>query len=405
MEMESTYDPGAIEARWLGRREPGSVLPPGVGAGDPQVIVTDIFDRRAAMGGGEPVEVTGPDLPEIDPGLADGGIDAVRFGVALLHRESSPVERGDSRLGQGRRFVHRRFVHKLWHASRFALLRLGARELAQDAAVRFEDRWILSRLHRAVRRVGEHLDSGRLAPAAERADMFVRREFSGWYLPLVKPRTDAAATETLREVLHTVLPLLHPILPVMTEEIRNHLSRVLGEAPVALDEGPWPATDETRFDGDMEGEMDAVLQIVRRVRNLQATAGVHDGADAHVRIDGGPTARIIERHADRIVSLAGLRSLFVGADVDVPEGAATVVVGDSEVYLTFDRAVDTKLELARLTREYEELSGLVRACERQFGNRDFLERAPADVVARERARRDDLADRVIKIQQHIEALE
>jgi len=400
MEMESTYDPGTVEARWLGRREPGSVLPPGADARDPRAIVADIFDRRAAMGDGASIEVAGPERLEIDPAQAVGGIDAVRFGVALLHREASPHERGESRFGQGRRFVG-----KLWHASRFALTRIGEGDPSDDGEPRFEDRWILSRLNGAVLRIGEHLAAGRLAPAAERADTLVRREFSEWYLPLVKPREDAASVGTLRKTVRKILSLLYPFVPVMTEEIRTHFSRVLGEAPVALEEGPWPAADRARIDEATDREMDVALRIVRQARNLQSAAGVGEGGDALVRVDDGPEAEVVLRHADRIVRLAGLRSLRVGVDVDVPEGAATAVCGDSEVYLRFDRAVDTRAELARLTKEYEELSGLVRACERQLGNRDFLERAPAGIVAREVVRRDELADRITRIRQHIEALE
>jgi len=401
MEMETTYDPRAVEARWLGRREPGSVLPVGTRAADPCEVVADVYDRRAAMGGGDPVD---PILARIDariePELEDHGVDAFRFGVALLHRVSSPTPRGESRFDQGRHFLH-----KLWHASRYSLLRLDPASPAGDAERAFEDRWIESRLHRAVRHVGESLDAGRLAQAAERADTFVRREFSEWYLPLVRIRTDPAVSTTAAEVLRVLLPLLHPLVPVVTEEIRNHLSRLLGETPVALEAGTWPVPDDTRIDESVDREMEDVFRIVRKVRSLRSSAGLRHGAEALVRVPDEAAAALVSRHASRIARLADLRDVRAGVEIETPEGSAAGVVGESDVHLTFSRAVDPQVELARLRREFDALSGHVRACERRLSNRDFIERAPSEVVDRERVRRDGLATRIIKIQQHIEVLE
>jgi valyl-tRNA synthetase len=388
MEMETRYDPGAVEARWLDRREPGSALPVG---DDPAAVVSDILDRRAAMGGGDPVAPSGTVAGAIPGDGPDGGVDAVRFGVALMT--------GEERFDRGRRFLR-----KLWHGSRFALGRLEEAGPGGAGSHRLEDRWILSRLNAAVGAVGGSLDAGRLALAAERADEFVRRDLSAGYLPLVRTRTDPAARETLADLLGTVLPLLHPFVPVVTEEIRTHLSRVLGEAPVVLGAGPWPTQDEGRHDGAAEREMGEVREIARKVRNLRAAHGVREGPEAVVVAPDEDAATRIGRHLPRLVALTGLPGLRVATAPPAAESVAGVV-GGAEVHLTVEGDVDPQSELARLTKEYEDLSAQVRVCERRLANRDFLERAPEDVVDRERDRRDGLADRILRIRQHIEGLE
>ena len=307
MEMEPTYDPCAVEARWLGRREPGSVLPAGGDRSAPgpeaRRIAADMLDRWSRMGGGDP-----DGTPDITPfgerngSERNGGVDAFRLSVALRNP-------GGRRPG--------RFLNKLWHVSRWSLQRIesnGTLDPDPEGEPAVEDRWITGVLDRTVRRITEAFTAGDLAAASREADEFVRTALSATWVPLAKERDDPAVVATLTRVLGRLLVLLHPIVPVVSEEIRNHLSRVLGEPPARLDDGPWP---EPEGNGAV-GNLDPAL-----VLTWQELAG-------------------------RVV------------------------------------AQDPAVELARLRSRFDALADRIRAVDRNLSNRDFVTRAPPEVVARRR---------------------
>jgi len=232
---------------------------------------------------------------------------------------------------------------------------------------------------------------------------------ASWYLPLAKgrPVADAALLGTLAETLRVLSPLLFPLVPIVTEEIRNHLSRVLGEPPVSLEDEPWPEPDDTKIDDAADGEMRVVIRIVRKVRNIRGLSRVPTGAEpvATVSAADESAAALLIRHSERIRRLAGVSAVVAGVDLTPPRGAAAGGVGEFQVFLSFGEEVDPRAEIDRLRGESYELVEQVRSSERRLQNRDFLERAPAEVVDRERIRRDGLADRLARIQQHIESLE
>jgi valyl-tRNA synthetase len=152
--------------------------------------------------------------------------------------------------------------------------------------------------------------------------------------------------------------------------------------------------------------MDEMQEITRRIRNIRAEMNVPEKAELECRIsvkDEAAKALVLE-HAPWISHLARLSGLTAGVDLEKPAGAATQVVGGLEVYVLLGDVIDVDAEIARLRKESEKMEGQVRGCERKLQNRDFLEKAPEEIVEREKERRDDLAARLEAIQGHIASL-
>ncbi len=345
------------------------------------------------------------------------GADAVRFSLMLLVSEGQDIKLSESRFEMGRNFAN-----KLWNASRFAIMNLisdeGVPEDVPDVDLAFEDRWILSRLNQTVKATTETLDRYRMADAANALYSFVWREFCDWYLEIVKPRlydreetgtavkSRAAARHTLAKTLKTALRLLHPMIPFVTEEIHDHVRQALGRSGHFVSLADWPVADGDYINETIDREMETMIAITRAIRNIRAEMNVPEGARLEVRVAVTDEAGkdLVTRHGARICNMAKLNSIDAGVGLAKPPTAAVAVVGDMTIFVPLGDVIDLDAERARLGKEAEKVEKMVRTSERKLANRDFLSRAPEEVVERERLRRDELATRHEAIQAQLKSL-
>jgi valyl-tRNA synthetase len=332
--------------------------------------------------------------------VAKYGADAVRFTLADLTTEGQDV-----RLAENRFEVGRNFMNKVWNAGRFAAMYPDpGREREPEAA---EDHWIRARLAAAAAAADAALADYRFHDYARTLYQFTWNDFCDWYLEIAKPRLeagDAAARSTLHHVFRTVLRLLHPACPFVTEE----LWRVLGAKPAAdrgMDRVPWPAESAAAW--PRAAEVDLLQAVVTAVRNLRAEYRVPEPAEVevHVRAGSAAVASLLRQEAG-IRRLAKASSLVVGTDVRrAPLSAAAHLPGDVEVFVPLGGLVDVAAERARLGKEIERVEGLVAAADRKLGNADFAARAKPEVVEAERARRAENADLLRRLREGLAGLD
>ncbi len=300
----------------------------------------------------------------------------------------------------------RNFANKLWNAGRLILSTLGGApeplSAVRRADLELADRWILSRTQRAVKAVTEALERFRLNDAAGAAYHFLWDELADWYLEQVKPRLYGqvpgadAARAVLAHVFETVLKLLHPVIPFITEELWSHLP---GRDTTLLATAPWPVADSSWLDPDAEARFAQVQALVSAVRSVRAEYGVHPSRTvrAIVRPAGPLAAQAFEAERRTIERLAKLASLTLDgetAESPVPAaqppaataGAHAVLPDGSTVFVPLADAIDVRKECERLGRERERLERQLEAQAARLANPEFLSRAPAQVIERERAK-------------------
>ncbi|MCA8970318.1 MAG: valine--tRNA ligase [Planctomycetes bacterium] len=302
--------------------------------------------------------------------------------------------------------VGRNFCNKLWNAVRFALLNLGDgeafRSLSQSELA-VEDRWILSRLARCTKAVDDALGRYDPSTAIGAAREFFWTEFCDWYLELLKPRMAAGGdgraigAQVLAYVLDQTLRLLHPFVPFITETLWEHLS---ARAPVRGIEAPleqatlliraaWPVASEGAIDAAMEADFERVQVVVRGLRDLRAKYAVPPKKLLACSVRAtGELAGALERFEAHVRHLAGLETFSIGADTEKPKLAATFVVGAGEVFL--EGVLDPAAERARLEKDLGKLRGAADGLASRLENPSFVERAPKEVVAKERARLEEM---------------
>ena len=316
------------------------------------------------------------------------GTDAFRFTLAAVAAQGR-----DIRLAEERIEGYRNFANKIWNASRLVLSNLEGYDprLARRGQPSPADRWILSRLAGAITAVRKALDAYRFNDAASAVYQFLWHELCDWYLEIAKrslyqtedPIARAVTQLTLVQTLETTLRLLHPFMPFISEEIWQRLPH-RGESIMIA---PFPKASRTWRDPDAERLMQPVIDIVGAIRAIRSESRIPPAAELAVTIKPGSatTADLVGAAAPLIGALS--RSVIgVAPDADRPALSAHALAGDAEVFVHLAGVVDLAAERNRLLKEIDKAEKEIAFLEGKLARPDFVERAPAEVVDRERAR-------------------
>ena len=338
------------------------------------------------------------------------GADALRFTLTAMAAPGMDIP-----LSEGRMAGYRQFINKIWNASRFVLMHVGDLP-ARPAVPAFETlaqvhQWILHRLNQVTREVNEAFESFRFDVAADRLFHFVWHEYADWYIEMVKGHLQASGAErdtaraVLVEVHDSVLRLLHPIIPFVTEELWQQLPRRPQDGPT-LTLAPFPAYRATWVDELAVAEMALLQGFVTTIRTARAERGVKPSARVGVTTEGaGPDERrALERLAGYVRSLAGLSSLTFAESVAARPDRVTRLYGEIRVHIDMPHG-DHAGELAKLHKTLAEQQAELARVETQLGNEAFVAKAPAAVVEAARGRRDRLTAEMAKARATIKELE
>jgi valyl-tRNA synthetase len=346
------------------------------------------------------------------------GADALRFTVISAAAVGTDIYLDPDDL-EASFAPGRNFANKVWNAGRFTLMSLGddpVKPLDEvQAQLDLADRWILSRLSRTARGLTEELEKFRLHDVAETAYHFFWGEFADWYLELVKPRLRGergegsrdAARSTLIVALDGILRLLHPLIPFVTEELWRRLPWPQGqERPSALIEAPWPEGDPTREDPGAEGKMAALQELITLIRRLRKEYGVPEGAEVSVVLAGAPESfhGTLEAEGPALGMLARVGEIDLGGSMSGP-GAHGVLVNGTELFIPLEGVIDLEREKERLRGEIQRLESQLEGTLKKLANEGFVEKAPEEVVVREREKEASFQEQMAKLREKLHAFD
>ncbi len=326
------------------------------------------------------------------------GTDALRF---TLLTGSTPGN--DMNLSIDRIAANRNFSNKIWNGTRFVVSNLGTAFQSGAAStwnlsgLTLPDRWILSRLNRLVATVTRLIDVYQFGEAGRQLYEFFWSEFADWYIEVAKIRlygADARAQATARRVLVHVLDrslrMLHPFIPFVTEAAWLHLPHE-GESLMITQ---WPSQSLALLDDEAEAEMSTLIEIIRTIRNIRSEYNVEPGRQIGAYIAAGDNYELVSRHQDIVTSLARLDGEQLKLSATLPEkpdqAAGQVIGGGIEIYLPLAGMIDVEAERIRCQQEIAQLEKRIAASKSKLANPDFIQKAPAEVVERERERLTDL---------------
>ena len=331
------------------------------------------------------------------------GTDALRF---MMLTGSTPGQ--DTRLNLERLEASRNFANKLWNAGRLIVGVVG-KSLARPSELpepTNADRWILARETQLTVDVSRLFDNHQYGEAGRQLNEFFWSEFADWYLEIAKLQLEEddsrrwSTTQILVRVYETCLRLLHPFTPFVTEELWGHLRRACqaqenGIEPRdgwrdALIISPWPELEQSEsLQSDAIEDFGLLKEIVTAIRNTRIEKGVAHKMRIAVSILAGKHQGYLEQSRSAIQSLAGVDpdNFSIEESLERPEGAIPLVVRDIEVYLPLEGMLDLEQERTRLSVELTEIDGQIHRLEELLAG-PFSERAPDQVVAKERTKLD-----------------
>ncbi len=341
------------------------------------------------------------------------GADALRFTLTALAAQGRDIKLSAERVAG-----YRNFVTKIWNAARYVQMNACVADPGFDpAACRLAvNRWIAGELSGAAAAAARGIESYRFNDAAQALYRFAWHTFCDWYLEFTKPILAGGADEDRREVrattawaLDSLLRLLHPIMPFVTEELWARLAPPGAPRGHLLIDGRWPSLPDTLIDAGVKAEMDWVVRLVSEIRAVRSQLNVPPGARLSMLVRGADetTRERLACHRELIHRLARLRETRLideAAPPTLPKGVVQAIVDEAAYALPVGEVIDIGRERARLERELRKVSGEIGKIDARLANRNFIARAPEEVVETQRERLVELRQSETRLSEALDRL-
>ena len=337
------------------------------------------------------------------------GTDAVRFGTMLMAPQGLDVLFSSTRLEVGRNFMN-----KLWNASRFVLMNLEDGHVPDidldTEELNLPERWIISKLQSSVQNYNRQLDRFHFNEAAKVLYDFTWNDFCDWYIEIAKTRfygNNTHAADVSRSVaihvLKTVLTILHPYAPFLSEELWAQVKSA-NDSDLIIHK--WPKIEMGKKDETAEKKMELLQEIITGIRTVRSRMNIPPGKKSELiaKCDK-EMAEFLQTHQDIISSLTRTSSVLTGEDREKPEQSATVVIGKNELYIPLGGLIDLDVEMTRLQKRADEINGHLMGISKKLSNEQFMSRAPEEVVTREKEKQEDMTAELEKVNANLEILQ
>jgi valyl-tRNA synthetase len=345
--------------------------------------------------------------------IRDYGVDALRFALTVGSTAGNDMSLGQDKLESGRNFAN-----KLWNATRFILQSLESeRPEAQALEVRsqrIEDQWITSQLNRLIQNITNLMETLQFGETEQQIYDFVWSKFCDWYIEIAKLRLRDRSTPSplplLANTLEKALRLLHPFMPFVTEELWQSLKQRLpdgSQMPASIMIAPYPFADDKAFAPEAERVMDSLIEVVRSIRNIRAQYKVKSSKWIEARVYTGELLSSLIPQTDMIEILAKARPLTI---LDRQKREATkdkdvvLVLKEAEVVVPLAGMVDQLAEEQRLIKESGEIKERIAQLEARLRDKAFLNKAPSQVIEKEKQKLSMLEDKLKRLRQELSQL-
>ena len=335
------------------------------------------------------------------------GSDALRVGLLLIAPQGLDILFSEEKIEHGRNFMN-----KVWNSARFITMQGDSTMDFEDARELMDptDKWILSRLSKTIQDVENAYDSYKLNEAVKLVYNLVWKDYCDWYIEMSKTRfygknvTDREVCLAVsRHVLCEIIKMMHPYTPHITEEIWSYIKpNNINEMLIV---STWPSSISNDIDEDLEHDFGVVTNIISSIRNMRASLNVSPSKEADLFIrankDQYPTIKSYEQY---ICSLARINKILCGEDIEKPAQSSTSVVNGMEIFIPLKGLIDLDAERTRLQGQIDDINGRFLAVSKKLENKNFVERAPKEVVDHEQNKRDSYKLKLDKLIENLGSL-
>ncbi len=345
--------------------------------------------------------------------IAEYGADAVRFTILYL----APLGQ-DIIYAKEKNEIGRNFANKIWNAGRFLLMNRDQIGEAPKTAefntdhLDLADRWILSRFHSTLLDVENAMENYEINKVTKVIYDYFWHDYCDWYVEMIKSRlygdepaeAKQAVIARALDLFDAALRLLHPIMPFITEELWQSIR------PRAANDSIMRAAmsepDRSFINKQVEDEMAFVQNVIESVRAIRGEMSIAPSKELSVvmKLRDGRDADSIKKYDGYFRRLARVTSLSFITDQSRPRLSATAVVQGDELFVPLEGIIDIEVEKARLRKEIERVSSLLKSVQAKLSNENFVAKAPKEVVEKEQEKLNTFSETLEKLQRNYAAL-
>ncbi|MCP4133778.1 MAG: valine--tRNA ligase [bacterium] len=336
------------------------------------------------------------------------GTDSLRFTLAIFAAQGRDVLFAEERING-----YRSFINKIWNSTRFIMMNLGddfkPREIDPNELELF-DKWILHLLNETINNVSKGFAEYKFNDSAQAIYDFWWHQFCDWYLELTKQRVYAkeenaaassdAAKQVLFHILKTSLKIVHPIMPFLTEEIWETIT---GGSEGLIMKADWPEPNAAYNFAAEAQDASLFQEIVYKIRNIRGEMNLPPNQKANVvfKTRSEPVSAIIEREDMHIKALAKVENISIDAAYEPGSTDASAVLPDLEIFVPLEGLIDIEKEKARLEKEIAKTRNELDRVEKKLANENFVSKAPEQVIAKEKKKRDEYSEVLSKLEESL----
>ena len=336
------------------------------------------------------------------------GADALRVGILLIAPQGSDILFSKDRIQLGRNFMN-----KLWNSARFVMMNIdnNPKQISDDLIVLTEtDKWIISRLNKTILNVNNSYDQYKLNESIKLVYDFVWSDFCDWYIEFSKARfygddqqDKESAMAVSIYVLRSILKLLHPYAPYITEEIWAMTSI---DNKKFLMHSKWPEPDQNKISSQIENEIQIIMNVISSIRTIKTNLGISPSKDISITLRGPENiTSIIENYSDYLLQMVRVNSIHSGIKIDKPQQSAAAVINNIELFIPLAGLIDIEKEKDRLKNQIKDMNGRLNSVNSKLNNENFFSRAPEAVVQNEKSKQERYMSSLEKLNANLKSLE
>jgi len=337
--------------------------------------------------------------------IRDYGADALRFSLV----QGLSLE-ADIRYSMDRLDIAKAFINKLWNSAKFVLNGINGIDYKNwdKKNLQPEDKWMLVKLNKTIKEVTEQLDKFEFGVALQKLYDFFWNDYCSWYIEMVKPRLydeNALGRKEAAYVLHygltSILKLMHPFLPFVTEEVYSRLRE--DETPLIV--AAWPKAEELDYEAEYEN-IELMQYFITSIRNVRANMNIQPSRKTALIFVTKDKGEFLKTAEPIFQKLAFAKSVEIRTDkTGIPVNAISIESLKAAVYIPFEDLVDIEAEIKRLEAEKEKYEGLIARVDAQLANENFVAKAPADKVEEQRAKKANYETLLAGVNERLVALQ
>ncbi|MFM8456555.1 MAG: valine--tRNA ligase, partial [Ignavibacteria bacterium] len=346
------------------------------------------------------------------------GADALRFTIVYLAPLGTDVRLEVKEQDVPQVELGRNFANKIWNAGRFLMMKreenpfAGEKSILSEDELSAADKWIRSRYHSTIKNVGDHLNNYRITEYARTLHEFIWRDFCDWYVEILKSQINASEdAEAKARMVHFAMSifdgtmrLLHPVMPFISETLWQELAT--DKSTDMICNALNPQFNPEYVKQDVEESFELLQMLVEEVRKMRSLANIqnHQKLPVILRVPDAKLSAFLLAQSSTISSLGRASAITIAPNADKPDNALASVIRGIDIFIETAGAIDQEKEKARLTKEAERLSGLIRSIEGKLNNPGFVSKAPEQVVKAEQEKLASIKDSHAKILENLSSL-